>query len=76
MEPRLRALQMDELPRPRLDEQLKMSHPLIRLASLMNLQEVERSFGAQGGLCRIPQRSFTYFSSSTLDRPLAPGRFM
>ena len=46
MGPRPRAPQTDELPRPRLDEQLKMSHPLIRLASLMNWQEIERSFGA------------------------------
>ena len=46
MGPRPRTPQTDELPRPRLDEQLKMSHPLIRLASLMNWQEIERSFGA------------------------------
>ena len=46
MGPRPRTRQMDELPRSRLDEQLKMSHPLIRLASLMNWQEIERSFGA------------------------------
>jgi len=39
MGPRPRTPQMDELPRPRLDEQLKMNHPLIRLASLMNWQE-------------------------------------
>lgn len=32
--------------RPRLDEQIKMSHPLVRLSSLMNWQEIERSFGA------------------------------
>ena len=35
-----------ELIRPRLDEQLKMSHPLVRLANLMNWEEIERSFGA------------------------------
>ena len=47
MGPRPRTPRMDELPRPRLNEQLKMSHPLIRLASLMNWQEIERSFGAR-----------------------------
>ena len=34
-------------PRPRapqMDEQLKMSHLLIRLVILMNWQEIERSF--------------------------------
>lgn len=46
MGPRPHAPQTDELPRPRLDEQLKMSHPLVRLASLMNWEEIERSFGA------------------------------
>ena len=46
MGPRPYAPQTDELPRPRLDEQLKMSHPLIRLANLMNWEEIERSFGA------------------------------
>ena len=39
------APQTDELPRPRLDEQLKMSHPLIKLSQLMNWEEIERSFG-------------------------------
>ena len=47
MGPRPRTPRMDELPCPRLDEQLKMSHPLIRLASLMNWEEIERSFGAR-----------------------------
>lgn len=46
MGPRPRTPQTGESPRPRLDEQLKMSHPLIRLASLMNWEEIERSFGA------------------------------
>ncbi|ABM36708.1 IS5 family transposase [Polaromonas naphthalenivorans] len=46
MGPRPRAPQTGELPRPRLDEQLKMSHPLVRLAKLMNWEEIERSFGA------------------------------
>ena len=46
MGPRPRAPQTGELPRPRLDEQLKMSHPLVRLANLMNWEEIERSFGA------------------------------
>ena len=38
--------QTDEMFRTRLDEQIKMSHPLVRLSSLMNWQEIERSFGA------------------------------
>ncbi|MDB5745141.1 MAG: transposase, family [Polaromonas sp.] len=46
MGPRPHAPQTDELHRPRLDEQLKMSHPLVRLANLMNWDEIERSFGA------------------------------
>ncbi len=44
MGPRPYAPQTGELPRARLDEQLKMSHPLMRLASLMNWEEIERSF--------------------------------
>ncbi|WP_029527815.1 IS5 family transposase [Polaromonas glacialis] len=46
MEPRTHAAQTDELARPRLDEQLKMSHPLIRLTNLMNWEQIERSLGA------------------------------
>jgi IS5 family transposase len=46
MGPRPRTPQTGELPRPRLDEQLKMSHPLVRLSKLMNWDEIERSFGA------------------------------
>ena len=44
MGPKPRTPQTDELPRPRLDEQIKMSHPLVRLADLMNWEEIERSF--------------------------------
>jgi transposase, IS5 family len=36
----------DELFRQRLDEQIKMSHPLVRLAGLLNWPEIERVFGA------------------------------
>lgn len=46
MGPRPRIPQTGELPRPRLDEQLKMSHPLVRLAKLINWDEIEHSFGA------------------------------
>jgi IS5 family transposase len=46
MGPRPRTPQTGELPRPRLDEQLKMSHPLVRLSKLMNWEEIESSFGA------------------------------
>lgn len=46
MGPRPRIPHIADLPRPRLDEQLKMSHPLVRLADMMNWVEIERSFGA------------------------------
>jgi transposase, IS5 family len=46
MGPRTHAAQTDELPRPRLDEQLKRSHPLIKLSQLMNWEQIERSLGA------------------------------
>jgi IS5 family transposase len=46
MGPKPRAPRTDELSRPRLDEQLKMSHPLVRLANLMNWEEIEGRFGA------------------------------
>ena len=46
MGPRTYAAQTDELPRSRLDQQLKMSHPLIRLSNLMNWEQIERSLGA------------------------------
>ena len=40
-----------ELFRPRLDEQLNMKHPLVRLADLMNWEEIERSFSAHFTSC-------------------------
>ena len=46
MGPKPNASRTDELTRPRLDEQLKMSHPLVRLSKLMNWEQIERSFGA------------------------------
>jgi transposase, IS5 family len=36
--------QTDQLFRPRLDEQLKMSHPLIRLSKLIDWPRIEREF--------------------------------
>ena len=36
----------EEMFRQRLDEQLKMSHPLVRLSQLMNWEAIERSFAA------------------------------
>ena len=36
----------EEMFRQRLDEQLKMSHPLVRLSQLMNWESIERSFAA------------------------------
>lgn len=46
MGPRPHVLQTDKLPRPRLDEQIKMSHRLVRLSKQMKWKEIERSFGA------------------------------
>ena len=46
MAPRTHVAQTDELSRPRLDEQLKMSHPLIKLSQLMNWEQIERKLGA------------------------------
>ena len=44
MKPHARTEQTDELFRSRLDEQLNMRHPLVRLAGLINWDEIERSF--------------------------------
>lgn len=41
-----RGPQTSDLFRPRLDEQINMKHPLVRLAGLMNWQEIERNFSA------------------------------
>ena len=46
MPPQLKVLKPDDLLRPRLDEQLNMSHALVRLAALMDWDRVERSFAA------------------------------
>lgn len=46
MGPRPRTPRIDKLLRLRIDKQLYKCHPLIRLASLMNWQKIERSFGA------------------------------
>lgn len=44
MGPMAQTPQTDEMFRPRLDEQLKMTHPLIRLSSLMDWQRIEADF--------------------------------
>ena len=44
MGPTVQSPQTEELFRPRLDEQLKMTHPLIRLSSLMDWQRIEADF--------------------------------
>ena len=49
MKPQPTLPQTRELFRPRLDEQLNMKHPLVRLADLMNWEEIERSFSAHAG---------------------------
>lgn len=43
MKPHTHSPQTDELFGSRLDEQLNMRHPLVRLAGLMNWDEIERS---------------------------------
>ena len=40
MKPHARTEQTDELFRSRLDEQLNMHHPLVRLAGLINWDEI------------------------------------
>ena len=44
MGPSAQSPQTDELFRPRLDEQLKMSHALIFLSHLMDWPRIEREF--------------------------------
>lgn len=44
MGPNVQTPQSEELFRPRLDEQLKMSHPLIRLAGLIDWARIEKDF--------------------------------
>ncbi len=44
MGPKLSQPQTAELFRPRLDEQINMQHPLVRLAALINWAEIERTF--------------------------------
>lgn len=44
MRPKPSLPQSGELFRPRLDEQLNMQHPLVRLAALIDWAEIERTF--------------------------------
>lgn len=44
MRPKLSLPQSGELFRPRLDEQINMRHPLVRLAGLMDWEQIERHF--------------------------------
>ncbi len=46
MGPKPSQPQSGELFRPRLDEQLNMTHPLVRLAGLIDWAEIERTFAA------------------------------
>ncbi|SDD94793.1 transposase, IS5 family, partial [Paracidovorax valerianellae] len=54
--------QTAELFRPRLDEQINMKHPLVKLAELIDWAEIERTFGV----------SFT----SSRGRPALPPRLV
>lgn len=62
MAPKPTQPQTAELFRPRLDEQINMQHPLVRLAALIDWAEIERSFSL----------SFT----STRGRPALPARLV
>ncbi|MDH2235036.1 transposase, partial [Pigmentiphaga sp. GD03639] len=44
MGPKPSQPQTAELFRPRLDEQINMQHPLVRLAALIDWAEIERTF--------------------------------
>jgi IS5 family transposase len=44
MGPKPSQPQSGELFRPRLDEQINMQHPLVRLAALIDWTEIERTF--------------------------------
>ena len=46
MGPKPSQPQSGELFRPRLDEQINMQHPLVRLATLIDWAEIERTFAA------------------------------
>lgn len=46
MRPKLSLPQSGELFRPRLDEQINMRHPLVRLAGLMDWEQIERHFAS------------------------------
>ncbi|MEZ5720011.1 MAG: IS5 family transposase [Burkholderiaceae bacterium] len=62
MGPKPSQLQSGELFRPRLDEQINMQHPLVRLAALIDWAEIERTFAV----------SFT----SARGRPALPPRLI
>ena len=46
MGPKPRTPSESQPPRPRLDEQIDLGHPLARLAALIDWAQIERSFGA------------------------------
>lgn len=46
MGPKPSQPQTAELFRPRVDEQINMHHPLVRLAALIDFTEIERAFAA------------------------------
>jgi len=52
MGPKPSQPQSGELFRPRLDAQINMQHPLIRLAALIDWTEIERTFAASFTSCR------------------------
>src|SRR5580765_3728240 len=62
MGPKRASPRSDELFRSRLDEQINMRHPLVRLAGLIDWSEIERTFGAH--------------FSSTRGRPALPPRLI
>ena len=60
MGPKPSQPQSGELFRPRLDEQINMQHPLVRLATMMDWAEIERtfavSFTSSRGRLALPPR--------------------
>ena len=52
MGPKPSQQQFGDLFRPRLDEQLSMMHPLVRLAALIDWTEIECTFAVSFTFCR------------------------
>lgn len=75
MKPHTRTAQTAEMFRPRLDEQLNMKHPLIRLAGLMDWELIEHHFAGHftsgRGRPALPPRLVAAYSGER-DRRFRP----